>query len=329
MSKDTFISFPTEDNEKHVVPNLKVLCIGLAVVDTMLICYSFPSEDSDVRCKDQRIQAGGNAVNNCTVLSALGVTCEYMGYLSNCHYSKMITEHLKKCGIHFENCVYREGDSVFPNSSVIVNNQNGSRTIMHFRKNWPEVTLEDFKKLDLSQYSWVHFEGRNVEEIRKMVSWIDCWREANPVSSLRVSIEIEKPRPDLVDLLPIGDVLFIGKDFSRFRGYVTMAEVLEKVTPLIKKNATVIVPWGELGATARNPDGEVVHSPAFPPQKVVDTLGAGDTFCAAVISALNSKHSLKDSIVFGCQVAGAKVGMYGYDGLDIFCNKTSKAYLVS
>lgn len=91
-------------------------------------------------------------------------------------------------------------------------------------------------------------------------------------------------------------------------------------------------------ACTRN--GNVVQSPAFPPQKVTDTLGAGDTFNAAVLYYLNkskaefiSKYSdieslkyarvefidktvLQEAITFACRVAGAKVGLRGYDGLD-------------
>ena len=36
---------------------------------------------------------------------------------------------------------------------------NGSRTIVHHRGAMPEITFEDFKKLNLSEYSWIHFEG--------------------------------------------------------------------------------------------------------------------------------------------------------------------------
>lgn len=35
------------------------------------------------------------------------------------------------------------------------------------------------------------------------------------------------------------------------------------------------------------PDGQVIHSPAFPPDAIVDTLGAGDTFNASVMFALS------------------------------------------
>lgn len=50
--------------------------------------------------------------------------------------------------------------------------------------------------------------------------------------------------------------------------------------------ATLICAWAEKGADAMGPDGTVLHSDAFPPENLVDTLGAGDTFNAAVIYSL-------------------------------------------
>lgn len=42
---------------------------------------------------------------------------------------------------------------------IILNGQNGSRTIVHHRGNMPEIELKDFQKLDLKKYDWIHFEG--------------------------------------------------------------------------------------------------------------------------------------------------------------------------
>lgn len=49
----------------------------------------------------------------------------------------------------------------------------------------------------------------------------------------------------------------------------------------------IICAWAEEGAIARTPCGAIVQSPAFPPHKVIDTLGAGDTFNATVLYYLN------------------------------------------
>lgn len=49
----------------------------------------------------------------------------------------------------------------------------------------------------------------------------------------------------------------------------------------------VISAWGELGASGYSNNEGFVCSPANIQSKTVDTLGAGDTFCAAVIFSLN------------------------------------------
>lgn len=47
----------------------------------------------------------------------------------------------------------------------------------------------------------------------------------------------------------------------------------------------------------------------------MDTLGAGDTFNAAVIHKLLRNVSVGEAIVFGCRLAGIKCGRDGLYGL--------------
>ena len=84
---------------------------------------------------------------------------------------------------------------------------------------------------------------------------------------------------------------------------------------LSSHRATVICPWGEQGAIGMTTNGEMFSSQAFRPVKVVDTLGAGDTFNAATIFALGRGQNLQKAISFGCRIAGAKCGMKGNLGL--------------
>lgn len=64
---------------------------------------------------------------------------------------------MQKHKIDFSHCPVME-DGGCPTSVVILSMNTGSRTIIHQNQNNAEITLQDFEKLNLEDYSWVHFE---------------------------------------------------------------------------------------------------------------------------------------------------------------------------
>lgn len=77
------------------------------------------------------------------------------------------------------------------------------------------------------------------------------------------------------------------------------------------------MPWAEEGAVGQKNDGsQMFHSPCFSPTRVVDTLGAGDTFVASCIYALSNNKSLFESLKIACKIAGFKCGITGYDDIN-------------
>lgn len=52
--------------------------------------------------------------------------------------------------------------------------------------------------------------------------------------TITISVELEKTRPELLDLLPYADVAFISKDFACSRGFSNMSETIRNIARDIK-----------------------------------------------------------------------------------------------
>ncbi|XP_023810906.1 ketohexokinase isoform X1 [Oryzias latipes] len=293
----------------------KILCVGLVCLDIINVVDKYPEEDSDSRCLSQRWQRGGNASNSCTVLSLLGAPCAFMGSLAAGLTADFIMADFSRRAVDVSAVVWQVKGQT-PCACCVVCPPNGSRTVFLFDTNLPDVTLEDFSKVNLHQFKWMHWEGRNAEEQVKMIQQVEQYNSTLPQQErITVSVEIEKTREPLYQLFPYGDVVFVSKDVASYFGYESAEAAVRGFYSRVKKGAILICAWAEKGADALGPDGVHVHSDAFPPEKLVDTLGAGDTFNAGVIFMLSNGKSLQEALTFGCKIAGKKCGFHGYDGI--------------
>ncbi|XP_038308856.1 ketohexokinase isoform X3 [Canis lupus familiaris] len=322
----------------------QILCVGLVVLDIISVVDKYPEEDTDSRCLSQRWQRGGNASNSCTVLSLLGAPCAFMGSMAPGHVAEVpsgpchlpsdpqtfvepylppgilrpgsfVLDDFRRYSVDLHYTVFQTTGSV-PISTVIINKASGSRTILHAYRNLPDVSATDFDNVDLTRFKWIHIEGRNASEQVKMLQRIERHNATQPPGQkIQVSVEVEKPREELFQLFGYGDVVFVSKDVARHLGYRSAVEALRGLYGRVRKGATLICAWAEEGADALGPDGRLLHSDAFPPPRVVDTLGAGDTFNASVIFSLSQGKTMQEALRFGCQVAGKKCGLQGFEGI--------------
>lgn len=284
-----------------------ILGIGIATVDIVNIVDGYPAEDAEVRALAQSIVRGGNATNTLVVLAQLGHRCAWAGVMAADSGSAVIRADLSRHGVDTGACrIVPEGAT--PTSYIALNRNNGSRTIVHYR-DLPEFGFDDFARIDLGGYDWLHFEGRAVDETRRMLAHA---RRLHPV--LPRSVEIEKPRPDIEALFADADILIFSRGYAAHLG---MHEPLVFLREMHRRapHAELVCTWGAGGAHALAHNGQPLHSPAFPPPQMVDSIGAGDSFNAGYIHARLQGQDIGHGLEYACRLAGRKCGQRGFDGL--------------
>lgn len=282
----------------------RILAVGIATLDIVCVLDAYPTEDAKLRARDRLVARGGNAANTLCVLSQLGHDCAWAGTLAKDSAAADILADLEYHGIDTSACrSYPSGST--PTSYVWRSLNSGSRTIVHHR-NLPEYESSDFTRLPLSGIDWLHFEGRNVEETARMMA-----HAAQIRPELPRSLEVEKYRPDIETLFPAANLLVFSRDYADHEGF-TSAEALIDTVKNRWPSSTLVCTWGDRGAWGCEPEGEPFHVPAFVPERIVDTLGAGDTFNAGLIDGLVGGQTLKDAITHACRLAGRKCGQEGF-----------------
>jgi len=285
----------------------KILGIGNVVLDIILQTPHFPHEDEELRAESQRYEVGGNVCNSLYVLQQLGHDTTIMATLAADTAAKQLLQGLKAKQISTDH-IQRFIKGQTPISYVLQSRQTGSRTITHFR-DLEELSFDYFAKAEIEQYDWLHFEGRNIENLSGMLKIARTFLTHQPIS-----LEVEKAREGIEALFPLANVLFFSHHYARQKGYQS-AEVLIKSVQSLAPKSQLICTWGTEGAWYQSAGGQIQHQPAITIDHTIDTLGAGDTFNAGVIDALINQQPLNEPILSASALAARKCQQQGLDNL--------------
>jgi ketohexokinase len=284
----------------------RILCCGIVALDIINLVSHYPAEDEELRASGQERRSGGNAANTAQVLGQLGHEVGLIATVANDQNGDFLLQKLTASGIDTSACPRLPGST--PTSYITLNRQNGSRTIIHYRQ-LDELTAEQFPAIPPRQYDWLHFEGRNVPQLIRILKGLHQAGKPCPLS-----LEAEKPRKGIESLFALVDVIMFSRDFAVQAGFSDAQGFLthqQQRTP----GKLLTCTWGSAGVWHCNGDGPLIHTPAISGIEVIDTIGAGDTFNAGLIHACLQHDSPGQAVAHANRLAAAKIGQQGFDDL--------------
>lgn len=82
----------------------------------------------------------------------------------------------------------------------------------------------------MSSYTNIILQGRNVANVVEMIAIVRKYNQkCQDGNSITISVEVEKAKAELDALIPLPDVLFVSKDYARFKGFTNMTETVQKI----------------------------------------------------------------------------------------------------
>ncbi|KAG7381211.1 hypothetical protein PHYPSEUDO_006297 [Phytophthora pseudosyringae] len=309
---------------------MEVIAVGTAAIDVIHEVATYPDEDSKARSLATYKCRGGNAASAMVVCSQLGGRCRWLSTSTDPEKDNdaaFIHADLAAFNVDCSLAVI-EKEGGMPVSYIIASRATGSRTIVHSRT-IAELTCEAFAgqvewylkeiRQGMNAPVWFHFEGRNMETVRKMMAHV---REKAPHA--KISVEIEFPRYPWTlakTLASLADYVFMSKDYlhetinipsaKEFFEGILAQQWGENWQQWVK---AFICPWGSDGVHYLEMTGSTVHHiPAAQLDRVVESNGAGDTFIGAALAGLSRDDApLHLVLKTACEVATVKCSQHGF-----------------
>lgn len=282
---------------------LDVLCIGHAACDVSFFVDQYPQENTKCETHESLEACGGPAANAAWLLSTWGVHAGFAGLVGDDVHGRRIREEFIASGTDVSLLELRPGHAT-PLSVILINRQNGSRTIVN-RKLKGAALAPDALALRSLEPRVLLFDGHELEAslaalqaFPEAVSILDAgsWRDGTAALAAKV------------------DYLAASERFAlQATGMAGLAHENDRrqcLAQLRRQFGTqTIVTLGERGLMFDDGDG-FNELPAFPAE-AIDTTAAGDIFHGAFVFAIASGMPLPDALRFSSMAASLSVRKAG------------------
>lgn len=235
---------------------------------------------------------GGAPCNVLAMLRKLGKNTAFIGKVGNDQFGRQLKETIEEAGIDTK---YLLADKDIPTTLAFVHTfPDGDREFSFYRKPGADMMLKESEISEemVNDTKIFHFGTLSMthEEVRKAtIKAIELAKKNGAVISLDPNLRVplwdnlENAKEQMLKAVSYCDVLKISDNEIQFlTGIEDYDEGIAKLRSMYNI-PLVCLTLGKDGSRAYYRDIRV-EAPGFKQENVVDTTGAGDTFCGAVLS---------------------------------------------
>ncbi len=278
---------------------LDVLCIGHAAYDVSVFVDGFPQENSKCETHELIEACGGPAANAAYLLSLWGARSAFAGLVGDDRYGRCIRDEFILAGTDASLLELRPGHAT-PLSMILINKQNGSRTIVNRKIKGATLDLKPEQMVGITP-AVLLFDGHELdaslaalEAFPSAISILDAgsWREGTAALAGKVQYLAASER--------------FALQATGLPNLKTEDNRHECLRQLGEKFATkTIVTLGENGLIVKENE-DFRHLAAFP-ARAVDSTAAGDIFHGALAFGIARSMPFWDSLRLASMAASLSV----------------------
>jgi sulfofructose kinase len=252
----------------------KVLSVGIATVDTIVLVDKYPTANERVVALQSVRAVGGPATTAAVTMARLGIDVTLSCVIGDDDAGRFIFDTLKREGIDTRNVVV---DPAIQTAigTIVVSKSEQTRAIMV----QPHNELPS-KPANINEYGWIHVDQFGMQSLKN-------WGISRG-GSTKLSIDIGYATP--------------GLNSADYDLYAPSENITTDISTAARdKNIVVISKGGEGSVYSDGVSSGVV--PAISTE-IVSTLGAGDVFHGALVATQVWEKPIEEAVAIANTVAG-------------------------
>ncbi len=261
--------------------NHEVIVIGELNIDLLLNkIEKFPSVGTEIIAEQMDMALGSSSAIFASNLSTLGANVSFLGKIGNDDFGNFVLYELEKKSV---NTSLVKRDAQHGTGITVVMNYEEDRAMVTYPGAMTSLTLNDIQIEDFAGSKHLHFSSYFLQPgINKNIKSI--FKNAKEMG-LTVSFDTqwdpdEKWDIDLIEILPYVDIFLPNEiEIQHLTGTNSIEEAMNKVGDVAN---LIVIKAGNKGSYLYK-DGKLNHMEPFLNNKVVDAIGAGDSFNAGFV----------------------------------------------